>query len=144
MKVVSNPKDLIKWIETPMSVSEFNDNTRFENIKAIINFILNLLFMRPGTIPELSQMGYDLRSRRHYLLTAKNLADQNEDLQMQMSTYVRSPLISSVDLYPKANDYNGDMDTTVIEIKLITDEVVAILDDGVNTSISYKTKDFTK
>ena len=144
MKVVSNPKDLIKWIETPMSVSEFNDNTRFENIKAIINFILNLLFMRPGTIPELPQMGYDLRSRRHYLLTAKNLADQNEDLQMQMSTYIRSPLISSVDLYPKANDYNGDMDTTVIEIKLITDEVVAILDDGVNTSISYKTKDFTK
>lgn len=144
MKVVSNPKDLIKWIETPMSVSEFNDNTRFENIKAIINFILNLLFMRPGTIPELPQMGYDLRSRRHYLLTAKNLADQNEDLQMQMSTYIRSPLISSVDLYPKVNDYNGDMDTTVIEIKLITDEVVAILDDGVNTSISYKTKDFTK
>lgn len=144
MKVMSDKPQIAKWIETPMSISEFDDNARFENIKSVVNFVLNLLFMRPGTVPSLPKMGFNLRERRHYLLTAKNIARENEELQTQISTYIPNASISSVALFPQANDHNGDIDTTAIVIKFVTNETITILDDGKNTSIGYKNKDFTK
>lgn len=133
-----------QYIETPMSVSDFNLNAKYQDVKAIVNFILNLLFMRPGTIPEHPEMGYNLRQRRHYLLNDKNIAMQNEELQTQINTYVRLPLISGVSLSLMQNDQTGEFDTTVILIKFITNQTVSIYDDGLNTKIgvSQSSKNF--
>lgn len=133
-----------EFIETPMSVSDFNVNAKYEDIKAIVNFILNLLFMRPGTIPEHPEMGFNLRHRQHYLLNEKNVAIQNQDLQTQINTYVQSPLISEVSLSPIQNDQTGEIDTTVILIKFLTNQTISIYDDGLSTRIgvSQSNKNF--
>lgn len=147
MKVNQNIVKTIEsqFIETPMSVSDFNKNARYDDIKSVINFVINLLFMHPGTIPEMPKMGYNLRGRRHFLMNDKSLYKQNEELQEQINKYVQSALISDVSLSPIKGE-SGEYDTTAIVIKFVTDQVINIYDDGNITKIGVYTdgKDFTK
>lgn len=139
--------DTAEFIETPMSISEFNTNARYEDIRSIISFIINLIFMVPGTIPEMPLMGYDLHSRRHYIMNEETIFDQQRELQEQISTYCNHGAISSTKLYP-ALDERGEQTLTVIQIELSTGETVSISDDGEkNIKIGVSTiggKDFTK
>ena len=74
MKVVkTDVLNLKSVIETPMRLSEFNTNERYEDIRSVVNFLINLILMVPGTIPEMPKMGYNLHSRRHFIMNSKEL-----------------------------------------------------------------------
>ncbi|UTV60872.1 hypothetical protein JDFnp1_84 [Fusobacterium phage JD-Fnp1] len=148
MKAVPVPqKDLIKYIETPMSLSEFNKNERYEDIRGIINFLLNLIVMVPGTIPEMPEMGYDLHGRRHFIMNGKSLIKQTDDLKKQIALYCNHNAITATTVYPTTNHITGEQSVTVIEIMLATGEVVKLYDDGYDTKIGVDIidgKDFSK
>ena len=90
--------DLKNLIETPMSLSEFNTNERYEDIRSVINFMINLILMVPGTIPEMPKMGYNLHARRHFIMDSKELARQQMDLQVQIATYCNHSVIANTSL----------------------------------------------
>ena len=148
MKSVPIPqKDLIKFIETPMSLSEFNKNERYEDIRSIINFVINLIVMSPGTIPEMPGMGFNLHSRRHFIMNDKAIAKQIEDLKTQIKTYCNHDTIVDTIMYPIKDEKTGDQSVTVIEILLNSGEVVKLYDDGYDTKIGISIidgKDFSK
>lgn len=139
--------DLKNLIETPMSLSEFNTNERYEDIRSVINFMINLILMVPGTIPEMPKMGYNLHARRHFIMDSKELARQQMDLQEQIATYCNHSVITNTSLYPIKDDITGDQSLSVIEITLMSGEKVQLFDDGYDTRVSVNLvqgKDFSK
>lgn len=115
------------YIETPMTISEFNENAKFEGTNSTVIFILNLLFMDKGTIPELPSMGFGIRSRRHMLMREQNISDENIELNTQIKTYLNTSDISRVRMYP-----NEAQDTLTIDIELNSETMITVVDDGVN------------
>lgn len=142
MKVVkTDVLNLKSVIETPMRLSEFNTNERYEDIRSVVNFLINLILMVPGTIPEMPKMGYNLHSRRHFIMNSKELARQQMDLQEQISSYCDYPVVSDVSLYPISDEVTGDQAISVIEITLITGQKVQLFDDGYDTQVSVNIVD---
>ena len=148
MKVIKTDQYNLKdVIETPMNLSEFNTNERYEDIRSVVNFLINLILMVPGTIPEMPLMGYNLHGRRHYIMSNKELTKQQTDLQEQIASYCSYPVVADVSLYPVSDEITGDQGLTVIEITLINGEKVQLFDDGYDTQISVNLvegKDFSR
>lgn len=113
------------YTETPMSISEFNKNAIFDGTNAIAILLINLLFMDKGTIPELPDMGYGIRSRRHMIMRESNIADENLVINEQIRNYLNTSDIRNVSLYP---DETGEC--IVVQVDLVTNEILRITDEG--------------
>lgn len=112
------------FIETPMSISEFNTNAIFKDTNAIAILLLNLLFMDKGTIPDLPDMGYGIRSRRHIIMRESNIAEENLVINEQVKNYLNTTDIRRVSLYADSTD------NLVVQVDLVTNEVLTITDEG--------------
>lgn len=113
------------FIETPMSISEFNTNAIFKETNAIAILLINLLFMDKGTIPDLPDMGYGIRSRRHMIMRESNIAEENLVINEQVRNYLNTTDIRRVSLHA---DESGD--NLVVEVELSTNEILSITDEG--------------
>lgn len=129
--------------ETPMELSAFNKNAEYEDSQALIIFITNLIFMTPGMIPEMPDMGFDIERRRHMIMNDKNLAEQSADLVNQINTYANSPILSDVKLGIDPDDKLGETILIYIELRTGVVAMISTKKDG-KREILLSNKDFER
>lgn len=144
MKVKSTTDTEIHTKEIGMGISKYNKNIVFMNNDALLVSVLNLILMEKGTIPDLPNMGFGLRTRRHFILSGSILNEAIAELNEQIRKYINSPSISSATLSPRKLETGEEMVDVIVTMD--TDERIVFSDNGKDVDITstQSKKDFNK
>lgn len=144
MKLVSNNTEILVK-ELGMGVSRYNTNIEFNDEDALLVCVMNLLLMEKGTFPDIPDMGFGIRERRHFILSGTNISDMNVELNEQIRKYINSTSITSASVSARRLQ-TGD-ETVDVTIVMDTNERIVFSDDNNDITISTSDtgmKDFDK
>lgn len=102
-KLTKNPKD--RFAEYTLSVNEFNQPKVSNGIKAILNKIIMLIMMKPGTYPTRPYMGVGLVDNYRYTFF-DNIPNLKAEVNRQIELYLPEFASVRVDFATKSSDKN--------------------------------------
>ena len=74
--------------ELGLELNKFNKPATYTEYQALARLVINLLFLKPGTYPNLPEMGINIEQYKFMFMSQQELDSLELDINTQINTYI--------------------------------------------------------